>query len=115
VTLGTAISAHDQLVQTIERSDYASVLNILTGDEGEVNEVRALQMLADRGGHGVTSRPLLTRYGFASASRVRPALERLRRRRLVDQRDHEWYVVDPLFGEWLRRASPMAEASTQLD
>jgi hypothetical protein len=116
VTLGTAITAHDRLVQTIERSEYASVLNVLmSGDEGEVNEVRALQMLADRGGHNPTSRPLVTRYGFASASRVRPALERLRRRGLVDQRDREWYVVDPLFSEWLRRASPLAESSGQVE
>src|SRR3954452_6296248 len=48
VTLDTVISAHDRLVQTIERSECASVLNVLmNGDEGEVNEVRALQLLAD--------------------------------------------------------------------
>jgi hypothetical protein len=40
---------------------------------------------------------------------VRPALERLRARGLVDQRDASWYVVDPLFDEWLRRSSPFAE------
>jgi hypothetical protein len=32
------IRAHDRLVQTIERSEFASVLNVLvSGDEGEVN------------------------------------------------------------------------------
>ena len=57
VTLETVIRAHDRLVQTIERSEFASVLNVLvSGDEGEVNEVRALQLLADRGGNTVTSR-----------------------------------------------------------
>lgn len=110
VTLGTVIAAHDRLVQAIERSEFASVLNVLMGgDDGEVNEVRALQMLADRGGRSITSRPLVTRYGFSSASRVRPALERLQRRGLVDHRDRSWYVVDPLFREWLRRASPLAD------
>jgi hypothetical protein len=110
VTLETAIRAHDRLVQTIERSEFASVLNVLlTGDEGEVNEVRALQLLADRGGDTVTSRPLAALYGFSSHSRVRPALVRLQGRGLVDQRDGSWYIVDPLFGEWLRRASPLAE------
>ena len=59
----------------------------MSGDEGEVNEVRALQLLADRGGDNVTSRPTATRYGFSSHSRVRPALERLQRRGLVDRRD----------------------------
>ena len=59
VTLETVIRAHDRLVQTIERSEFASVLHVLlNGDEGEVNEVRALQLLADRGGDKVTSRPL---------------------------------------------------------
>jgi hypothetical protein len=31
------------------------------------------------------------------------------RRLLVDQRDGVWYIVDPLFSEWLRRASPLAD------
>jgi hypothetical protein len=36
-------------VRTIERSEFASGLNVLmNGDEGEVNAVRALQLLADR-------------------------------------------------------------------
>ncbi len=113
VTLATVTDAHDRLVQTIERSEFASVLNVLmSGDEAEVNEVRALQLLADRGGDRVTSRPLATRYGFSSHSRVRPALVRLQGRGLVDQRDSSWYIVDPLFGEWLRRASPLADQQT---
>lgn len=110
VTLETVVAAHDRLVRAIERSEFAAVLNVLiAGDEAEVNEVRALQMLADRGGEAVTSRGLVTRYGFTSASKVRPALERLQRRGLVDRRDDAWYVVDPLFREWLRRASPLAD------
>lgn len=110
VTLEAVIRAHDRLVQTIERSEFASVLNVLvSGDEGEVNEVRALQLLADRGGDTITSRPLATLYGFSSHSRVRPALVRLQGRGLVDQRDGTWYIVDPLFNEWLRRSSPLAD------
>ncbi len=110
VTLETVMSAHDRLVQTIERSEFASVLNVLmSGDDGEINEVRALQLLADRGGSRITSRPIATRYGFSSHSRVKPALVRLQGRGLVDERDGIWYVVDPLFDEWLRRASPLAD------
>jgi hypothetical protein len=110
VTLETVIRAHDRLVQTIERSEFASVLNVLvSGDEGEVNEVRALQLLADRGGNTITSRATAILYGFSSHSRVRPALVRLQARGLVDERDSTWYIVDPLFSEWLRRASPLAE------
>jgi hypothetical protein len=110
VTLETVITAHDRLVQTIERSEFTSVLNVLmNGDEGEVNEVRALQLVADRGGKTITSRPTAALYGFSSHSRVRPALVRLQGRGLVDERDGVWYVVDPLFAEWLRRASPLAD------
>lgn len=110
VTLGTVMDAHDRLVQTIERSEFTAVLNVLmSGDEAEANEVRALQLLADRGGRHIASRPVAVRYGFSSHSRVRPALVRLQGRGLVDERGGTWYIVDPLFGEWLRRASPLAE------
>ena len=110
VTLDAVIRGHDRLVQTIERSEFASVLNVLiSGDEGEVNEVRGLQLLADRGGTTITSRPLASLYGFSSHSRVRPALVRLQGRGLVDERGGVWYIVDPLFAEWLRRSSPLAD------
>lgn len=112
ITLETVADAHDRLVQTIERSEFSAVLNILiSGDEGEVNEVRALQLLADRGGATITSRPTAALYGFSSHSRVRPALVRLQGRGLVDLRDDGWYIVDPLFAEWLRRASPLADTA----
>jgi hypothetical protein len=116
VTLGSVIRAHDRLVQAIERSEFASVLNILmNGDNGEINEVRALQLLADRGGNGVSSRPLAPLYGFSSHSRVAPALSRLQQRGLVDRRENTWYIVDPLFSEWLRRASPLADRAIRLE
>jgi hypothetical protein len=116
VTLQTVVGAHDRLVQTVERSEFAAVLNVLMGgDEGEVNEVRALQLLADRGGDNVTSRLMATRYGFSSHSRVPLALERLQRRGLVDRRDSSWYIVDPLFSEWLRRASPLVDRAEPMD
>jgi hypothetical protein len=110
VTLGCVIQAHDRLVQSIERSEFSSVLNVLiSGDEAEVNEIRALQLLADRGGSTVTSRPTARLYGFSSHSRVIPALERLQGRGLVDLRDGVWQIADPLFEEWLRRSSPLAD------
>jgi hypothetical protein len=110
VTLETAIAAHDRLVRAVERSEFAVVLNVLAnGSDAEMNEVRALQLLADRGGATVTSRALAGLYGFSSHSRVVPALERLRGRGLVDRRDGAWHIVDPLFAEWLRRASPLVE------
>lgn len=116
VTLGTVIYAHDRLVQTLERSELAGQLNLLmNGDEAEVNEVRALQLLADRGSGNLTSRPVASRYGFSSHSRVLPALERLQRRGLVDRRDGTWCIVDPLLAESLRRASPLADRVAALE
>lgn len=110
VTLETVMRAHDRLVQSIERSEFAAALNVLaSGDDAEINEVRALQLIADRGGERISSRPVAVRYGFSSHSRVRPALLRLQGRGLVDERDGVWHIVDPLFGEWLRRASPLAD------
>ncbi len=110
VSLETVVAAHEQLVHSVERSEFAAILNVLmSGDEGEINEVRALQLLADRGGATVTSRPLAALYGFSSHSRVPSALSRLQARGLVDRRDGVWYIVDPLFAEWLRRSSPLAE------
>jgi len=110
VTLQTVIDAHDRLVRTIERSEFAAVLNVLmSGDDAEANEVRALQLLADRGGGNVTSRALARLYGFSSHSRVPTSLVRLQRRGLVDRREEGWYIVDPLFAEWLRRGSALAD------
>jgi hypothetical protein len=111
VTLDRVIAAHNRLVQTIERSEFATVINVLmSGDDAEVNEVRALQLLADHGGtRTLASRRLAALYGFSSHSRVKPAVARLEARGLVDQQDGTWRIVDPLFGEWLRRSSPLAD------
>jgi hypothetical protein len=107
--LEDVIEAHERLVQNIERSEYAAALQLLAnGDEGEFNELRALQLLADRGGNRITSRDQAALYGFSSHSRVPTSLERLRGRGLVDQRDGVWEIVDPLFAEWLRRHSPLS-------
>ena len=113
VTLETVVAAHDRLVQTIERSEFATVINVLmSGDDAEVNEVRALQLLADHGGtRTLSSRRLAGLYGFSSHSRVRPAVARLEGRGLVEQKGDSWQIVDPLFAEWLRRSSPLAEAA----
>jgi hypothetical protein len=112
VALDDVIQAHERLVQNIERSEYAAALQLLAnGDEGEFNELRALQLLADRGGERVTSREQAALYGFSSHSRVPDALERLRGRGLIEQRDGRWEIVDPLFAEWLRRHSPLSSTA----
>ena len=59
---------------------------LISGDEGEVDEVRALQLLADRGGDTITSRPLAILFGFSSHSRPSGRFVRLQARGLVDDR-----------------------------
>lgn len=111
VAIEDVIRAHERLVQNIERSEYSAALQLLAnGDEGEFNELRALQLLADRGGEHVTSREQASLYGFSSHSRVPTSLERLRGRGLVDRREGTWEIVDPLFAEWLRRHSPLSDS-----
>jgi hypothetical protein len=111
--LEDVIQAHERLVQNIERSEYSAALQLLAnGDEGEFNELRALQLLADRGGGHVTSRDQAVLYGFSSHSRVPTSLERLRGRGLVEQRNGTWEIVDPLFAEWLRRHSPLSSSES---
>ncbi len=82
----------------------------MSGDEGEVNEVRALQLLADRGGDNVTSRPLASLLRLLQPFARATALVRLQRPRARrSSATASWYIVDPLFNEWLRRASPLAD------
>ena len=69
----------------------------------------ATPLLAEGGSGRLTSRPVVARYGLSSHSRVRPALQRLARRGLVEHCDGAWSIVDPLFAEWLRRSSPLTE------
>ena len=111
VTLETVIRAHDRLVQTIERSEFASVLNVLvSGDEGEAQRGPCPPVACRPWRkHRHQSRHRDPVWLLEHHSRVRPALVRLQARGLVDERDSTWYIVDPLFSEWLRRASPLAD------
>ena len=100
---------YDRVLGTTESTEFGAVFDMLAnGDESETNELRALNLLADRGGATVASRDLATRYGFTSHTMVQGALQRLRRRGLVEQRGKVWAVVDPFLAGWLRRQSPFA-------
>ena len=76
MTLDLVSEAHDRLVRSIERSEFSAVLNVLlSGNDGEVNEVRALQLLADRGGDKIfksaSRESLWVLQPFASTTRTR--------------------------------------------
>jgi hypothetical protein len=93
-----------------EAAPFEAVMQILgAGDEGQANELRALFLLADRGGATLTSRANVALYGFTNASLILPAVERLRRRGLTRKTEAgEWEIVDPFFAGWIRRQSPLA-------
>ena len=105
------IRAHDRLVQSIERSEFATVLDVLVnGDEGEVNEVRALQLLADHGGGNVVEPPARAACTGSRATRAcAPRSSGCAAAGSSTIATDGWYIVDPLFNEWLRRASPLAD------
>jgi hypothetical protein len=94
VKLEIATDAHDKLVRTIERSEFASVLNtLMSGDESEVNEVRGLQLLADAAATtspAARSSPLRLLQPFTRPHLARPATapraRRSARRRVVHRR-----------------------------
>jgi hypothetical protein len=107
-------SAYEGMLDSSETSEFATTLDVLgNGGEAEMNELRALFVLADRAGR-VTSRENLALYGFSSRSRITDALGRLRKRGLIEQLKGDWHVVDPLFAEWLRRQSPLGLKSADL-
>src|SRR3954447_24009450 len=85
-------------VVSAESTEFNAVFDMLaSGDESEINELRALSLLADRGGGNVTSRDQASLYGFTTHGMVPKALQRLHRRGLVEQRGREWRIVDPFF------------------
>jgi hypothetical protein len=100
-------AAFEDMLSGRETAEFAAALETLSsGGDPEVNEERALFLLAERGGANPTSRQHVALYGFTNHTMIVPALERLRRRGLVERRGREWTIVDPLFEAYLRRASP---------
>jgi len=98
VTLQTLIRAHEQLVPTIERSEFGAVLDVLvSGDEDRRSDPAAAPR-SRRWHHHQSS--AASRYGFSSHSRVTPALSLLEARGLADEAQGEVYggsVAAPAF------------------
>jgi hypothetical protein len=110
VTVELVEAAHAELLTGRDSAEFATILDTLAaGGEPQANEERGLFLLAEGGGTTPTSRRHVARYGFTNHTMIVPALERLRRRGLAEQRGRDWVIVDPLFEAWLRRNSPFAE------
>ncbi len=100
-------AAHEEMLTGRDSGEFAARLETLSsGGEPEVNEERALFLLAEGGASNPTSGRHVSLYGFTNRTMIVPAFERLRRRGLVEQRGREWIIVDPLFEAWLQRNSP---------
>jgi len=106
VTLEMVQQAHAEMLEGSDTSEFEATFGLLAeGSEGDTNELKALFLLADRGGQQLTSRDNLTLYGFTHPTRITDAVKRLERRGLVETRDRTPAIVDPLFAEWLRAHS----------
>lgn len=77
---------------------------LLSGNESEINDARALLLVASNASPG--SSAAARQYGLSNATATRRALDRLHDRGLIGDDGGTWVVVDPLLAEWLRRNNP---------
>jgi energy-coupling factor transporter ATP-binding protein EcfA2 len=97
--------AYEGLVESQDKVAGA-VDQLLSGDESEVNEAKALLLLGAGAAQG--SRRAAHRYGLTDESATLRALQRSKKRGLVTDAGGEWRIVDPLLAEWLRRNDPLS-------
>jgi hypothetical protein len=105
---GLSIQAAFEALVVEGSPDFEAVIDtLLAGGEPDVNEAKALYLLAGGGSSG--SRKDAERYGLADNDATVRALERLRGRGVVGRTDRtRWQVIDPLFAAWLARRDPLA-------
>jgi hypothetical protein len=101
-------AAFDDVIDD-QQADFAVLEETLAnGEEAEATERKALYLLADQRGEGLTSAALAERYGLGARTNAKLAMPRLARRGIVEQRGSTWRIIDPFLAEWLRRSSPFA-------
>jgi hypothetical protein len=109
VAIDVVDEVYEEALDGPDAGEFQATVGLLSaGGEAEANEVRALFLLADRGGEHVTARDVVGLYGFGARSVITPALERLRAKGLAVRRGRRWRVADPFFAGWLQRHSPLA-------
>jgi hypothetical protein len=91
-----------------QQADFAIIEETLAnGEESDATERKALYLLADHAGDGLTSPRLAERYGLGARTTAKNAMPRLARRGLVEHESSDrWRIIDPFLAEWLRRNSP---------
>jgi hypothetical protein len=109
--IGDVQEAFEDLIDD-QQADFAIVEETLAnGEEAEATERKALYLLADHTGDGLSSAVLAERYGLGARTNAAKAMQRLARRGLVEQvKGERWRIIDPFLAEWLRRNSPFVDA-----
>jgi hypothetical protein len=112
---GTALIGVEDVQEAFEELVHDSKLNtdftkiidtLLSGDDADQNDVRALFLLAS--GSSVGSDLDAQRYGLLDHAATRRALVRLRDRGVVTQpRAGAWQITDPFLKAWLQEQDPL--------
>lgn len=107
VSTAAVQEAFDDLLESGNyNTDFSRLIEtLLSGNETEVNDARALLLVASDDLPGSDKSAQL--YGLTNADATRRALQRLNDRGLIDASGGEWAIVDPLLAEWLRRYNPV--------
>lgn len=93
-----------------QAADFERLLDtLLAGDESDINNARALMLLAGSGKPGSYVDAHL--YGLNSATTTHRALARLKDRGLVTKQQNNWRIVDPLLQAWLAQQDPLRARS----
>lgn len=93
-----------------DNTDFVQIVDtLLTRSDSDVNDAKALFLLAGGGSPG--SEKDARRYGLSDNRSTTRALERLRDRGYVTQTGRQWRIVDPLLAAWLQTRDPLGEAS----
>lgn len=86
-------------------SDFERLIDtFLNGSEGEVNNARALFLLA--ADEDLSGRDAATLYGLTHPTTTSRALARLKERGFAVQTANSWKLVDPFLAIWLKRQNP---------
>ncbi len=103
----TVQAAFDALLASgRDNTDFAQIVDtLLSSDDTDVNDAKALFLLAGGGSPG--SERDARRYGLPDNRSTTRALERLRDRGYVTRAGRTWRIVDPLLAAWLQTQDPL--------
>ena len=107
ISVSAVQEAFDALITSgRDNTDFTKVIDtMLSGDDAEQNDVKALFLLASGRSTGSSRDAQL--YGLGDNKAVARALTRLRERGVIDGGPNAMQIVDPLLEAWLRKQDPI--------